>query len=134
MIKGCLFMLIFSTAILGCKKNDTIGKDELPIEVSVKVVDALCANIILEIQDAAFKYLGNSKFEHNGSVYSGAILIDRAHCLSANQLKNIYDENGVKKNNIFKVRLLKNATPTNCTNGTCTATFGKAPTKVFYIQ
>lgn len=51
-MKKLHFKLLFlATIILSCQKSKTIPNNDTLFEVSVKVVDALCLNVILEIQN-----------------------------------------------------------------------------------
>lgn len=134
MKKLYLALVVFTTIFTSCQKNESIQQIDVPVEITVKVVDALCANVILEIQDESFKKYGDANFEFKGSVYSGAVLINQAQCLPPSILNNIYDNEKVRVNNIFKVKLSNKPINNSCDKGTCAATFEKLPTKVFYLQ
>ena len=127
-------VLVLAAFISSCNKNETIPNGDTPIEVSVKVVDALCSNVILEIQDESFKKYGDVNFEFKGSVYNGAVLINQAQCLPLSIINNIYENEKVRVNNIFKVKLSIKPINNSCDKGTCAATFEKLPSKVFYLQ
>lgn len=129
-----LVCILFASFLSSCEKCDFMGTEECPIEVSVKVVDALCSNLILEIQDDSRKCIGDMNFEYKGLIYKGAILINRAECVSTDFIKSMNDENSINNRKVFKVRLSKKAPSNSCDKGTCTATFYKVPTKVFYIS
>lgn len=133
MNKAHFISLFFIIILLGCEKKDSIENNDFPIEVSVKVVDAICTDLILEIQDDTRKHLGEKNFEYNGQIYNGAISIKDAQCLSDEILKNIYEESGLNKTRTFKVRLTYTGPYSPCTKPTCAAKLSKLPSKMFYI-
>ncbi len=123
----------FTTISSSCNKNASIKNKFLPIEVSVKVVDTLFANLILEIQNDARTHLGDENFEYNGVFYDGAILIKDAQCLSEEVLKNVYDGSVINKSRAFKVRINYTAPFAACYKPTGAAKISKSPLKIFYI-
>ena len=57
-----LALVVFTTILSSWKKNDSTQKIDVPIEITVKVMDVLCSNVILEIQYEPFKKLVNAYF------------------------------------------------------------------------
>jgi len=130
-MKKTLFISILGLLMMfsSCTKEDQkIPADGLLIATSV--VDAICGDMILAIQDEKFYDLGEKGYEHGGIKYGSAFLT-RAPCSfpSSNLPNGSTDE---RKR--FMVRISDQPFPGNDNCATCMATFGKAPNKFYYIK
>lgn len=133
-MKKNLFLLsLLTLAFFSCNQDKLDVLEDPYVEVTVKVVDAICSDMILEIQEENLKNLGDSSFTHEGNEYNGVIHISGVQCLPPSLMKNIYKEGGLNKSTEFKIKITKIPNRTNCEFATCLATFNTVPNSKYYI-
>lgn len=126
-------LISFSLFFLGCSKDEFQILEETSVDVTVKVIDARCKDIILEIQNRNLKKLGDKKFFHNGKEYNGAIYINAIQCLPQSFLKNIYNNGVVNKTSEFKIKITKIPGNQVCEIFSCLAGFDNVPRSSYFI-
>lgn len=132
MKKICSLLVITSYLLMGCDKDNLRSNSDY-VEVTVKLVDAVCNSAIFEIQEPSLKHHGESGFEYNGKVYSG-VFYTSITCTNANLLSNQAQNPVGGNSSLFKILISKkliNDQP--CDRAFCQAVPYKLPEKFYYV-
>lgn len=84
MKKICSLLVIASYLLIGCDKDNQPNNPDY-VEVTVKLVDAVCNSAVFEIQEPWLKHHGESGFEYNGKIYDG-VFYTTITCTNTNLL------------------------------------------------
>lgn len=117
--------LLFLLAATGCDKSESELTTQ---EFRVKIIDEVCSNAVLQIQDSVLYQYGTNGFVKNGVTYDH-VFTTRFTCADMAQMQTYTaDKTGM----VVKIRLLKteNAEP-NCT--TCAAIVPNAPSVFHWV-
>lgn len=106
---------------VGCRKS--VSDPELPDQAfRVKIIDELCGNAVVQIQDTAFFALGVDGYVKADTVYHH-VFTTRFSCEDISKMQTLTaDKSGM----VIRVRLIREAKPEpGCV--TCAATLSNAP-------
>jgi hypothetical protein len=117
-----------------CKKVNK-QQEELTGEaiVTVKLIDALCSSVILQIQEDSLKKFGEQQFHYKGKTYDG-IFSSSINCPVYSQPAVLAASGSLNEATSFKVLLSKTTPePSNCEMVTCQAVLSNMPGTFYYV-
>jgi hypothetical protein len=127
MKKILLLLAVGTTLLISCEKATDNNVDDETIQVTVKQIDAICADAIFEIMDTQYKQMGQQNFEYKGVVYNGVF---GTNLMCTNLTPTTFGNDNGK---YYKVTLSKTKFD-NCNIAICLATLTKMPTVSFYVK
>lgn len=133
MKKMILLLVLTSCLFMSCEKDNLASNPDY-VEVTVKMVDAVCNYAILEIQEPSLKKYGSSKFEYKGKIYDG-VIYTTITCANSNLLNSQSNNNPPAEAPIlYKVLISEKALKEqNCDLASCRALPYKLPEKFYYV-
>lgn len=119
--------------LTACQKVNN-HQEELTGEtiVTVKLIDALCSSVILQIQEDFLKKYGEQQFHYKGKTYDG-IFSSSMNCPIYSQPAVLAVNGSINEATSFKVLISKTApTPSSCEMVICQAVLSNMPGTFYY--
>ncbi|WP_290790762.1 hypothetical protein [Flavihumibacter sp. UBA7668] len=126
---SALFFLLSACQKVNNQQEELTGE----AIVTVKLIDAMCSSVILQIQEDSLKKFGEQQFHYKGKTYDG-IFSSSMNCPIYSQPAVLAVSGSINEATSFKVLISKTApASSSCEMVTCQAVLSNMPGTFYHV-